>query len=163
MFERFLKDPKALARHRNGPLAEERRRYLAHLAKQQAKRETLKSIANSLLAIAEALHLDQRSSELTSPEEVDAEVHRWIHRPRPRRFNKQHIAVRNRVLCWLTFVGRLQLPPAVQRPYADEVTRFADYLLRERGLSRRKRSITAVARFMISSGKSTWGVDVSRR
>jgi hypothetical protein len=29
MFERIVKDPHALARQRNGPLAEERRRYRA--------------------------------------------------------------------------------------------------------------------------------------
>ncbi|HEV3259023.1 MAG TPA: tyrosine-type recombinase/integrase [Gemmataceae bacterium] len=37
-------------------------------------------------------------------------------------------------LRWLTFLGRLQQPTA-RRAYADEVAQFADYSLRERGLS----------------------------
>jgi len=61
MFEQILKDPKALARHQNGPLAEERRRYLAHCCvKEQMTWETLRGLANCLLVIAEALHLDKR-------------------------------------------------------------------------------------------------------
>ena len=32
MFERLLMDPQELARQRNGPIAEEHRRYLAHVA-----------------------------------------------------------------------------------------------------------------------------------
>ena len=38
---------------------------------------------------------------------------------------------------WLTFLKRLQLPPVAHRPYADYVDQWADYRLRERGLSPR--------------------------
>ena len=41
MFDRLLKQPHALARHREGPLAEERRSYLAHCAEQQMSPGTL--------------------------------------------------------------------------------------------------------------------------
>jgi hypothetical protein len=40
MFEQLFKRPHALARHRNGPPAEERRRYLAHCTEQQMSRRT---------------------------------------------------------------------------------------------------------------------------
>jgi hypothetical protein len=39
MFERLLMDPQALARQRNGPMAEEHRRYLAHCAEQHKSLE----------------------------------------------------------------------------------------------------------------------------
>jgi integrase/recombinase XerD len=38
---------------------------------------------------------------------------------------------------WLTFLGRLQPPATATRPYADQVTQFGDFMLRERGLSPR--------------------------
>ena len=40
MFDRLFQNPCVLARQRNGPLAEERRRYLAHCAEQQMSRRT---------------------------------------------------------------------------------------------------------------------------
>jgi integrase/recombinase XerD len=138
MFERMLKDSRALARHQNGPLAEERRRYLAHCAaKEQTSRETLNSLDNYLLIIAEALRLEERSGELISVDEVDAEVLRWINRPRLKNVSKLQIAFRNRVVRWLTFLGRMQPPPAVQRPYTDLITQYTDHLRQERGLSPR--------------------------
>ena len=57
MFERILKDPNALARHQNGPFAEERRRYLAHCVSERMSYETLRGTANYLLIVANALHL----------------------------------------------------------------------------------------------------------
>lgn len=136
MFERILKDPKALARHQNGPLAEERRRYLAHFAaKEQTSRDTLHGLNNYLLIIAEALRLEERPGELISAEEVDAAVLRWINRPRPKNINKLRIAFRNRVIRWLTYMGRLKSPPAVRRPYTDRIAQFVAHLRQERGLA----------------------------
>jgi integrase/recombinase XerD len=47
----------ALARHQNGPLLEERRRYLGHCAELQMSRRHWRSIAKYVLAVAEALRL----------------------------------------------------------------------------------------------------------
>jgi hypothetical protein len=49
MFDRLLKQPHALARHQDGPLAEERRRYLTHCAGEQMARVTLGHIARNTL------------------------------------------------------------------------------------------------------------------
>ena len=137
MFEHILKNPKALARHQNGPLAEERRRYLAHCAAtEQTSRETLQSLDNYLLVIAEALRLDKRPGELISADEVDAEVHRWINRPKPQTLNKLQIAFRNRVVRWLKFLGRMQPSPVVRRPYSERIAQYIDHLRRDRGLTR---------------------------
>jgi integrase/recombinase XerD len=45
MFEQLFESQHALARQRNGPLAEERRRYLVHCAEQQMAPRTLRGIA----------------------------------------------------------------------------------------------------------------------
>ena len=60
MFEQLFERPHALARQRNGPLAEERRRYLAHCADQQMAPRTLRGIAIYTLVIARALRLADR-------------------------------------------------------------------------------------------------------
>lgn len=133
MFERLLKDPNALARQRNGPLAEERRRYLAHCAEEKKSCETLRGTASYLLVIANALHLAERPGELITQSEIDAAAYRWVNRPR--RQAKGIATFTGHAIRWLKFLRRLQLLPKVQRPYADYVDEWTDYLLRERGLS----------------------------
>ena len=76
MFDRLFEHPFVLARQRNGPLAEERRRYLAHCAEQQMSRRTLRSIARYTLIAAEALRLAERPGEVVTRAEVKAEVDR---------------------------------------------------------------------------------------
>ena len=53
MFDRLFEHPFVLARQRNGPLAEERRRYLAHCAK--LSRETTRIYAKVDLAALRAV------------------------------------------------------------------------------------------------------------
>lgn len=139
MFDRLLKDPHALARQQNGPLAAERRRYLAHCAEQQMSHETLRAIASYTLVIAQALRLDDRPGELITRAEIDAEADRWVNRRRKR--DRGMPTFTGHAIRWLTFLGRLQKPP-VQRPYADEIAQFAEYQLRERGLSRQTVAVT---------------------
>ena len=57
MFDRLFQNARVLARQRTGPLAEERRRYLAYCAEQQMSPSTLQHIARYTLVIAEALRL----------------------------------------------------------------------------------------------------------
>jgi integrase/recombinase XerD len=138
MFDRIFENPFVLARQRNGPLAEERRRYLAHCAEQQMSRRTLRSIARYTLIAAEALRLAKRPSEVISRAEVEAEVDRWLDR-RSRRSTERQIGLlrvdfMGHVIRWLTFLRRLQPTAKVQQPYADQITQFID-TVRERGLS----------------------------
>lgn len=135
MFDRFLKDPHALKRQQNGPLAEERLRYLAHCIKQQLSWETLRGTASYILVIAQELRLAERPGELITPAEIEAAADRWVHRPRPRMKDLRMHSFTGHAVRWLTFLGRLQRPVTVQ-PYADYVGQFAEYQLRERGLTR---------------------------
>ncbi len=140
MFDQFLKQPHALAAHHNGPLAEERRRYLAHRAEHQMSRHTLRAIVSYTLLIAKALRLPERRGELITRAEIEAAANRWFsRRSKGSRVRKNRcLGVRvftGHAVRWLSFLGRMQVPAAVRQPYADQVSEFTDYMVRERGLS----------------------------
>jgi site-specific recombinase XerD len=140
MFDRLLKRAGALARHRNSPLAEERRRYLAHCAEQQMSWDSLQHIASYTLLVAKALRLAERPGELITRAEIETAAKRWDNRrsrrPRMRKNRRARVRLfKGHAIRWLTFLRRLQPPAIVQKPYAEQVAQFADYMLRERGLS----------------------------
>lgn len=134
MFNRFLKDPHALARQQNGPVVEERRRYLAHCIKQQLSWETLRGTASYILVIAQELRLAERPGELITLEEIKVAADRWVNRPLPQAKDVRLHSFTGHAVRWLTFLERLQRPSPVQ-PYADYIGQYAEYLLRERGLA----------------------------
>src|SRR4051794_31447927 len=123
MLEQLFKGPHALARQRNGPLAEERLRYLVDCAEQQMSPGTLRRIAIYTLVVAGALRLADRPGELVTRAEIEAEADRWANRhPKPPAMREAHRSWLRFTGCatrWLTFLGRLQPPSAVPRPYAD--------------------------------------------
>jgi integrase/recombinase XerD len=139
MFQHLFERPQALARQRDGPLAEERRRFLVHCAEQEISPRTLRGIASYTLIIAKALQLTDRPGELITRAEIEATADRWANRhpgspamcePRRSRCEFTGYAIR-----WLAFLGRLQPPATAPKPYAEQVAQFTDHMLRERGLS----------------------------
>ena len=84
MFDQLFQKPRVLARYRDGPLAEERRRYLVHCAEQRMAPSTLREIAIYTLGIAKALRLAERPSELITPGEIKAAADCWVRRRSPR-------------------------------------------------------------------------------
>jgi site-specific recombinase XerD len=139
MFERLFKDPHTLARQRNGPLVEERRRYLIHCAEQQMAPGTLLDIATRLLAAANALRLAERPGEFITPDEIKAAADRCAscnsNQPTIGPVNSVWHRFTRSTTRWLSFLGRLQPPATTPQPYAELVTKFADYMSQERGLS----------------------------
>jgi site-specific recombinase XerD len=139
MFDRLFQRPRVLARHRTGPLAEERLRYLVYCAEQQMSLLTLQTIASYTLAVAKALRLADRPGEVVTRDEIEIEAECWANRqPKPPAMRLFHHARRNfqgHAMRWLTFLGRLQPPTTAQPPYAEHLAQFADHQLRERGLS----------------------------
>jgi integrase/recombinase XerD len=139
MFEQLFERPHALERQRNGPLAEERRRYLVHCAEQQISTGTLRCIASYTLIIAKALRLADRPGDLILRAEIEAEADRWANRqpklPTMRDARHSWRFFTGYATRWLTFLGRLQPPATAPRPYVDHVAQFTDYMRRERGLS----------------------------
>lgn len=139
MFEQLFERSHALARQRNGPLSDDRCRYLAHCASQQMAQRTLRGIATYLLIVARELRLADRPGEHITRTEIAAAAARWANRhPRPPAMRDTRLArlrFTGHAARWLAFLGRLQLPVAAPRPSADHVAQFSDYMLRERGLS----------------------------
>jgi len=60
MFDRLFTRPTARARHRDGPLAQERLAYVTYLADHEASLQTLRRAARSLLTVTKYLHLAER-------------------------------------------------------------------------------------------------------
>jgi integrase/recombinase XerD len=136
VFEQLVKTPHALARHRDGPLAEERLRYLNHCVELGMAHRTQRTIASYLLVIADYLRLGERPGELITPAEIEAQATRWANRLPHSKQQRDHRGPFLRYATrWLQFLGRWQPPLPAPRRYADRVAAFADSMQRERGLS----------------------------
>lgn len=144
MFDELFEQSHSLSRHRSGPLVEERRLYLHHLADQGISRSTLRGVAQYLLVVCDRLGLAARSGEMIQPAEIEAKADLWC----KGRFRKssgggQGDSLRSRIRFrriatqWLQFLGRLARPSTPPPPSADLIAAFADYMRNERGLSPR--------------------------
>lgn len=84
MFETIFRRRPTIARHEQGPMAEERRRYLAHLAEGGTSPSYLYQKAEYVYWVARMLKLTPGLR--LSPAEIDAAAERWAYRDRPRQF-----------------------------------------------------------------------------
>jgi site-specific recombinase XerD len=126
MFDRLFERPFALARHRSGPLLEERHAFLTHLANQGYSRSALRTNARYLLAIAHPLGPASRPGKALTVAEVKRKM------ADQRRF---HCSLYPLAVRWFRFVGRLRERPAPLTPCAKKIKAFADYMKREAELS----------------------------
>jgi integrase/recombinase XerD len=123
MFDQLFSLPAVLARHRNAPLAEDRLRFLGHLAELGLSRRSLLECAPLLLVIVEKLDLANRPGVSISQDEI---------RQKATTKRDAFISFATR---WLQFLGRLeQLPPPASR-FADKISAFADFMQYEKDLS----------------------------
>lgn len=74
MFDRLFACPRAVARHRTSPLAEERLAFLAHLADQGMSHWLLQKFAFHTLAAAHSLRLAERPHEDSTAAEIDEQA-----------------------------------------------------------------------------------------
>jgi integrase/recombinase XerD len=138
MFEQLFTCPRTVKRYSDGPLLEERLRYLAHCAAQGSTRSSLRLIAQHQLSLVEYLHLERTDS--ITIQQIQAAANSWVDRqPQPHTHNAtDYRYARLRFISdgrqWLTYLGRLR-QDATHRPYTDLIEGFADYMLREKGLS----------------------------
>ena len=130
MFETLISNDRALARHRNGPFAAERDRYLRHCADQGGTQGSLLVKARTILRVAERIssddigHVDtaglhaivNRSPAASLPAPTTAKTLVMVARP------------------WLKFLGWWQEPtaPTVLSPALDG---FVAWMRDERGLT----------------------------
>jgi len=135
MFEKLFRYPGVLARHCEGPAAEERRRFLLHRANEGAAPATLLRTARELLVIAKTIDI---SAPLTG-EDFEAAALKWArhqhrrHRSRSLRWSKELFLQLG--TSWLHFLGRLPKPALPPFPFVHLITDFTQYMRAERGLS----------------------------
>lgn len=125
MFDQLFKQPCALARQRNAPLASERASFLAQRAENGAAPDTLVHLARELLVVVQ--ELDLANNDVITPLAIETAADRVV-----RHQKRRHRAQTER---WLRFLGRLYIPEPEPKPFASLVERFANDLQYERGLS----------------------------
>ena len=137
MFDLLFKQPSALARQRNAPLAPERASFLTQRAEEGAARGTLVRLARELLVVVK--ELDLANNDMITPLAIEAAANRWArHQTRRHRAHTAHwsrIFFRQTATAWLQFLGRLSISEPEPKPFASLVERFADNLQHERELS----------------------------
>ena len=137
MFETLFQYPAVVARHRSGPFAEARERFLNHRASQGLARATLVRYARELLVIVE--RIDITIGEAIGLSTIEAAANRWALEQHQRQ--RVHGLRWSRELFvqmatdWLQFLGRLEVPQPKMVPFADRLADFAAYQRDERGLS----------------------------
>jgi site-specific recombinase XerD len=137
MFERLFRYPSVLARHRQGPLAEDREEFLQRCADQGMAHGTLLRIARELLVIAR--QIDAVAEALVTPRQIELAADRWARRQRRRgrstgsRWSRELFV--NVATNWLRFLGRLETTEPVRSAHRPLIESFAADLLEARGLS----------------------------
>lgn len=137
MFDQLFKQPCALSRQRNAPLASERASFLAQRAEDGAAPGTLVRLARELLVVVQ--ELDLANNYVITPLAIEAAADRWArqqkrrHRAHMERWSR--IFFRQTAAHWLRFLGRLHIPEPEPKPFASLVEHFANDLQHERGLS----------------------------
>lgn len=138
MFHKLFERPHALKRQLNGKFLQERLLYLNHRAEQGAARSTLREIAIYQLPIIEYLHLEK--SRMVTLQEIETAAKNWMrHQSRDIRFKGKtphHLSkVRfvKHATHWLSFWGHLEI--SFTLPISPQVSTYAEYMRRERGLS----------------------------
>jgi site-specific recombinase XerD len=129
MFEQLFCDESALARHRAGPFAEERERYLQRCAEHGATRAALRVKANELLWLCQ--HLPRDASQ-----GIDLPALREIARER-RSVCKGATTERRLVDIgrpWLRFLGWWRVPTAELR-FQSHLEQYVTWMRDERGFS----------------------------
>ena len=137
MFESLFQYPTVVARHSEGPAADERQRFLLHRAKQGAAHGTLLQIARELLTIAK--HINVTSGKAMGKNDLEVAADKWAryqqrrHRSSGPRWSRELFL---RVgTDWLRFLGRWQEPEPAPSPFAVPIQDFVHFMREERGLS----------------------------
>ena len=112
MFKQLFKQPCALLRHQNAPLAAERASFLAKRSKNGAAPSTLVKLARELFVIVQ--ELDLANNEMITPLAIDVAAERWAQQQKRRRRAQSErwpqILFRQIATDWLHFLGRLAIP-----------------------------------------------------
>ena len=138
MFDRLFARPKTIARHRGGPHAHARNRFLAHCADEGFSNSMLRKIAWQLLVVASTV-------DLRGPRVSVEEIKRAAMRPaaycrrakdgsRSTPCSSQQLFVRV-ATAWLRFLGRLRQAHIKATRVSRQISAFRQYMAQDRGLS----------------------------
>ena len=139
MYDKLFTQSFTIERYRAAPLAEERARYLKHLAESGATRNTLRSIAIEQRRLVFLLDLTDNNKVTTT--QVEAAAKEWSrpgehrHHPAIQSSPKSIRLFVNRSVHWLRFIGQLYEPVVVRHPHTQEIAAYAEWMRNERGLS----------------------------
>jgi site-specific recombinase XerD len=138
MFEQFVKRPFHLALYRNGPYAEERSRFLAHLVQEGRGRNRLKVINWLLLEVAK--YIDLSGQRLYTTDVLTATAERWqkSRESKVTNLRRARIVILDFVFVassWLRFLRRFD-ENAEELPYEKSLGEFFAFLREERGLAK---------------------------
>jgi site-specific recombinase XerD len=139
MFERFVTGSKHLQLQRQGPMRDERERYLRHLTDEGRAMETFKHAAGYILHAA--ILLDIKPGRSVSEERLGILGREWcdghfrggVGRRKPSAPTIRKFL--GRVRHWLTFCGRMELPQARRRPFDSLLQGFLDFKRADHGWS----------------------------
>ena len=135
MFEDLFTNPRAIARYRDGPLCDDRLRFLRHCASCGARAGTLRKIASHQMHLVHLL--DLQGGDRVSMQRIEAAARQWSlpggrHSRRPARPEARTRVVGHAVR-WLRFAGWLEQPRPAR--HAHQVEAFAAWMREERGWS----------------------------
>jgi hypothetical protein len=133
LFEQTLSSRFHINRHRNGPFAAERERYLSFLIAEGRSRSTLKAVTGLLYCMAERLPLD--GADIT-PMQIEAAAKQWsvtCGGCKSYRHNMERWFVFH-ATNWMRLLGRLQEQPSMQA-FASELEAFMTFEEQERGFA----------------------------
>ena len=139
MFEWLFTQPCTIESYQAAPLADERERYLLHLAESGAARSTLRAIAHEQRSLVFFLDLTE-NNKVTVPD-VEAAATQWSRPGKHRRHRTVYSSPKTRKLFvlrslrWLRFINRLDEPVVVRHPHMAEVASYEAWMRNERGLS----------------------------
>lgn len=135
MFEQIFRRRWHIERHRSGPHAEERVRYLIHIQEQGCTPRELHRVAGLLLYVAR--HVDISQEGITTAQ-LDAAAEAWLGCRHPRWMASGREYGKQSFLCvarrWLRFLGRLQEPMRAVA-FSPQVAAYVTYCTEERGFS----------------------------
>ena len=135
MFETLVSTDRALARHRDGPLAAQRNLYLLHCADQGGTRESLRLRARSILWVAE--HMSPNDFGKVDASRLHEIVYGSVSLATPAPTTAATLVSFARP--WLKYLGWW---PQVEDciPFAPALENFVAWMRDERGLTRLRRT-----------------------
>lgn len=137
MFSKLFTSPRTIARYRDGPLADERTRFLAECASAGFQTCSLRKMATHQLRLVGLLGLRMR--EPVSMLQIEAAADEWSrsgghHRTRPATTQARARFVGHAVR-WLRFAGLLEESEPAGHAHTAEAAAFAEWMREERGWS----------------------------